>query len=236
MSETLQNNLRQIVEWVIAPIIVFFILSYFQRKRKDLGWEVVSRWPMFNNDAKRRGNLELTQNGRTIEDVDFVAIRISNEGRVDIRQGDYNEPISLAVNEDARILSAYISDKKPEGLPVETISFNGAKAHIGKIPMNSGDSLTINMYISGFNGCPSLITHIAGLKEIRELPRKPRRQLYQNYFLIIMSFLMARTLPPWTFETVRLHMNFPYPFLFLLIVLVVFFIVEKSKHRLGGRS
>lgn len=228
MLEVLQSYFGQLMGWIIPPSIPF-IYELIQRKRKDLGWEVVSRWHLFNNDTKKHGNLHLTQNGRPIEDVDFVAIRISNEGNMDVRQGDYNNAITVVVNEGAQILSAYISDKKPEGLPVENISFNGAKAHLGEVPMNAGDSLTVNMYVSGLNGYPRVITHIIGLNDIRELPRRHERQLEQNIIIGVALIFMARTLPLSPLETALGYASQPYPFLFIFIPLLFYILWAKLR-------
>lgn len=223
MLEVLQNHLWQLVAGIIS--LIPFLYKLTQRKKKDLGWEVVSHWPLFNDDTKKHGNLHLTQNGRPIEDVDFVAIRISNEGNVDVRQADYNNAITIAVNKGAQILSAYISDKKPEGLPVE-ISFDGFKAHLGALPMNAGDSLTVNMYVSGLNRCPRPITHIAGLKDIRELPRTHEKQLEQTIIIIISLFLLTTTL-----EMFLSYTSQTYPILYLSIPLLVYILWRRRGHK-----
>jgi hypothetical protein len=111
---------------------------------------------------------------KPVQDICLVAVRILNSGNLPIVSADYERQVSLCFSENTRIISAEVSETKPNSLQA-TISLEKTKVVLAPVLLNSGDSITLKMLVNQFDGKISVYGHIVGVKDIRELERKSAR-------------------------------------------------------------
>jgi hypothetical protein len=139
-----------------------------QRQRKSLSYQIVSNTPLLSVEEEIKKDLVIKYRGKEVQKVDLVAVRIVNTGNLPIATKDFDRPITLDLGEGAQILTAEISEKKPDELQ-PSINVEQSKIKLEPILLNQGDAITFKMLVTGFTKNIKIDFRIIGVEKIGQL-------------------------------------------------------------------
>jgi hypothetical protein len=150
----------------LVTIVVTIVIYMRQRQRKKVSYTVLSSVPLLSVKEEIKGNLQILFNGKPIQQVQLVEVKIINSGNIPIQKTDYEHPISLSFGKTAQILSAEVKEKIPRNIDA-TIGIKEGKIILEPTLLNGGDSVILKMLVTMFEKV-IVDGRIAGVKEIRE--------------------------------------------------------------------
>ena len=186
MIEIIRDPMWQFVG-VILVIIIPLVLYLVQRRRKALSWEIISNTPLLSIDEAIRGNIQVLFDGKPVQDAQLIIVEIINSGNVAIKSIDYERPINLDFGENARILTAEVTETTPDNLDV-SINIEGTKVLLNPTLMNGKDSITIKTIVSQFNDQITVEGRIVGVKEVQ---KSTKRNKIQDIRLFLVLFTIV---------------------------------------------
>lgn len=200
MSELLQDSTFKAILSVLAIISpASFFIYWKQRKRKSLGYELLSIMPLSSVDSNtllsyRQIGLQITFNNEIISHAHFITVRITNTGNVPIKKEDFDEPITLYFGEKAKVLAWRGGGQNPE-IQIK-LKIEPQRVIVEPILLNDKDSFLIETFVSDFIGKVRVLGRIVGVKEIKDtsggLPISREEELVNEaLFLSIVIFLLA---------------------------------------------
>lgn len=190
MDEIIRDNLWQIVASVIAliAIVVAICIYLLQKQRKKFSYEVIATTSLLSVAEEVESKVKIIYEDKPVKRVHLFEISLINTGNVPILESDFNRPISIVFDENAKILSAEISEENPKKLDAE-IEFDDNNIKLAPILLNPGDSVTIKSLISEYNKDFTIDGRIVGVKEINK--RVERNIEYIFKYISIGFFLTA---------------------------------------------
>ena len=169
MIEILRDPMWQFIGVLIALLaLIISILLWMQRKRKALSYEIVSRTPLLSFKEKIKGNLQILFDGREVQDVHLIEVRMFNSGNESIKSEDYERPINFSFGENAQVLTAEVVEANPESIHASA-DIVDTKVKLKPILLNGSDSFTLKMLVSQYSGEEKDIKidgRVAGVKDI----------------------------------------------------------------------
>lgn len=149
---------------VVVPVLIFFA----QRKTKMLSYEVTSNTQLLGVEDEIQGKVKILYDGKEVKNVHLLTIRFTNSGNQSISKSDYERPLSIEVDANAKVLTHEVVDEIPENLGI-SVTLNGSKLIFSPALMNAKDSFSIKTLISDFEGKPIIDGRINGVKSISKL-------------------------------------------------------------------
>lgn len=170
MLEIIRDPLWQFIGVILAiiAIAITVILYWIQRQKKALSWQVVSNTPLLSIDKEIKGNLEVLYDGKRVQDVQLIIAKIINTGNVPIKSTDYECPINFDFGENARILTAEVTETSPDSLKASA-NVEGKKVILPPTLMNNRDWITLKFLVNQYDGPISVDGRIVGVKEIKKI-------------------------------------------------------------------
>jgi len=234
MSEILSDPINlQIITVILAfvTIVVTIILYLLQRRyrHKSLSYEIISNAPLLSLKEEIKGNLQIVFNGKPVQSVHLIVVKIINSGKVPIVSTDYERPVSLNFSDNCQILTADISETNPKSLQA-SVSIENSKAVISPILLNSGDSIKVKLLVSQFDGQINVDGRVVGVKDISKLKDAEHIYTFFTIFGLILFFIgtihIIRKMPTKiSIEKFTQHQDFQY---MILIFLGVFLTLIKD--------
>jgi hypothetical protein len=166
LLDFLRDNVWQFVIGFLG-LVFGFIYYLLQRQQKRLSYEVLTNTLLVSVKEEVESRLQILFDGEVVHDVRIVVIRLTNTGNVPICTSDYEVPISLDFGSDSRLLTAQTIDTSPDNLEAP-ITMETTKAVFAPILLNSRDSITIKVLVSGFNNQLVVGGRIVGVRAITE--------------------------------------------------------------------
>ena len=151
----------------LVAIIVTIVLYRTQRRRKALSYEIISRTPLLSIGDEIKGKLQILFDGKPVQDIHLIVLKIINSGNVPIVSTNYERPVNLSFGENSWILTAEVSETDPEDLRA-TVNIENAKVALEPVLLNGGDSITLKLLVSQL-GEINVDGRIVGVKDIRGL-------------------------------------------------------------------
>ena len=151
----------------IASITGIVLAVYFYRRGrqiKELSYSIITATSLLQIGSEILGRVQILLDEKPIKNLNLLIVAITNTGNVPIATPDYEHPVTMTFGEKAQIIEADITAKEPENLPV-AIEHDQTTVTIQPILLNSQDSLTIKMLISGKPDF-AVTGRIVGIKEI----------------------------------------------------------------------
>lgn len=221
----------------LATLLLSLFTAYLVRRKKALTYDILSLTPLATVNDNLEGRLQILFDGRSVSNVQLALIRFTNSGNVPVSSDDYERPISIQVDDNARILSAGVTKTVPKSIN-PTIKFDKTCVTIAPVLLNKGDSITIKLLVANFEGNISVIGRVVGIDDIKELKLIDVR-LNRMTLVIASSFLFLSTL----IYVLIVNLNMHNPFVnglfvgmwfaqFVFIVLAIFKIVPKVMKRM----
>ncbi|MGW4543261.1 PASTA domain-containing protein [Streptomyces chartreusis] len=163
---------------ILGPIVgfagvLFAVYVYVKnRKPKRLQYEVHTNQRIVPQSryTKRWSNLSVRFGngaGRTLKNARIVAIRVENSGKVEAREDDFVEPLSVECSSGGEIIAAKIvlnSKGAKESRELEPAQLNGREVSCPRILLNERDSLEIILLVDGQADSFKLSGRVAGFE------------------------------------------------------------------------
>jgi hypothetical protein len=154
---------------VIVAVILFFLTilaGWKQNQKKSLSYSVISKISVLDIEDSIKSKVQVTFESKPVQDLYLVVIKFINSGNTPIHPNDYYQPITIAFDGTAEILSVEILDQSPKNLGVIT-SHTSQSVEIPKILLNQKDCFNLKVLVTNFQHL-SVDGRIAGVKTIQE--------------------------------------------------------------------
>lgn len=127
MIDLLRDPVWQFVGAVLAAIaIVIAVFFYYrQRKRKRLSYQILANTPVLTVDEQIRGKLKVSYEDIPVQNLKLLLLKFINTGNLPIATGDFERPLSISFDSEAKILSSEVIASSPSDLS-PSISSNHA--------------------------------------------------------------------------------------------------------------
>jgi hypothetical protein len=130
-------------------------LPWLLRTKRALVYQILSSTPLIKvaqvaDDIRSR--IAITLDGKTVENVDLVLVKIRNAGTKAIRRDEYERSISLFFGPQAQILSADVTEVADPNLQVTALiqkDKQGVKVVVPPVGISKGEWFTIKTLVTG---------------------------------------------------------------------------------------
>lgn len=171
MIEFIRDPLWQFIGSLIAiaalAVSIWVYLRQRQRKRLVIG--TVARLPLVALGRRGIPGLEVTFEGRRIENATIFIIQVQSVGNTPIIPSDYEAPISFRFGDSARVLNVEIVDPRPGDLAVIPTG-DGPVVTLSPHLLNPGDEFRVRVLVENPGGGPEARARIAGVQKLESQP------------------------------------------------------------------
>lgn len=199
MEELFQNQIWTFVGTAFSgiAIVISVIIYLLQRNKKSIGYKILWRLPLLrvHKELKERGQLTISYNGQTVEDIQLILVEIVNTGNVPILAKDYERPLTIRYGDSTTIVSTEVVDRLPEDIdPKLSVDVNAID--IEPLLMNSGDKFVLKTLVKNLQENPVVVSRITGVKEIKHVGPLPQKRTGRYYAILGISILFGALLMP----------------------------------------
>jgi len=174
--------------FAIIAILVAIVIFFAQRKIKRLSYEMISNTQLLGVKDEIQGKVKVLYEGNEVKNVHLLSLKFLNTGNQPISSSDYERPLTIKVNPDAKILTYEIVKEEPENLGVK-IDVDEAKLICSPVLLNSKDSFLVKTLISDFEDIHEIDGRIIGVKSISKYVEGQATTIFIMFSsLILMSF------------------------------------------------
>ena len=177
------NAFRTIL--AIVGIAVTVTLYRLNRKRKEFSYEVVRNNRLFQLDDRLKSRVQISLDGKIVQDLSLAIIDVSNTGNEPIRRDDFDLPFELKFGSNAEIISARIISAKPGDLDAH-LSTTTTDVVLQPLLLNKGDRLSIEVITAESTRNISHSVRIVGIPEVKASIRPSK-----NYWELAVLFSIA---------------------------------------------
>lgn len=167
MEELVRDPLWTFVGAILAilAIVVTIIIFFAQRKTKKLSYEITSNTQLLGVKDEIQGKVQVLYDGKEVKNVHLLTIKFINSGNQSISSTDYERPLSIEVNANAKILTHEIVDEIPNNLGAN-VHLENNRLIFSPLLLNAKDSFAIKTLISDLEGKPEIDGRVNGVKSI----------------------------------------------------------------------
>lgn len=171
---------------IVGILVAVAITVYFEwwRKRRRLSYKVISS----GNLARPHGGVEVIFDGRKVDRVWFISLKLINDGFQPIKAEYFEEPIVLYFLEDEEILTVETIESYPNYFDVEPRLVDNTVEIAPKL-FNRGDYVVLHLLVSFNSNRISLDiqSRIEGIDVIRA----SNTSTYKTYLLPMLFLQLA---------------------------------------------
>ena len=175
---------------IIATIIAYSTLK--KNAKKALSFKIVYPIPLLGYYKGIKDKLQITYNGKEVNNVRLSTFQFVNTGNVTINKEDFTQPLSIKFDNSVKIMNAEIIEAKPPTLKF-AINFDSKKINI--IPecdfLNSKDSFKIKVISENGFEKYELDYRIKDITEIKEIPDRTSSSYLLTVSLISIFVLLV---------------------------------------------
>lgn len=167
MIDLLRDPVWQFVGAVLAAIaIVIAVFFYYrQRKRKRLSYQILANTPVLTVDEQIRGKLKVSYEDIPVQNLKLLLLKFINTGNLPIATGDFERPLSISFDSEAKILSSEVIASSPSDLS-PSISATTHRIALSPLLLNPKDNFTIKALVSEHQGPFSVTARIVGVERV----------------------------------------------------------------------
>lgn len=136
------------------------------RQVKRLSYRLSSP-PVVNIRSEAEDAITVLYEGQPVGDVRLLDLRVENTGNTEIREGDFQRPLSVALGEGATVLRFEVGGTAPSDLDPD-VSIVEADLTIAPLLLNPGDWLEITALVSDLSEGDRLQGRVAGVARFSE--------------------------------------------------------------------
>lgn len=180
---------RFLIATVIALLGAAIPLAQWisSEKEKSLSYKIISTQKLLPNNNK--SGLTVFSKDKKIENATFYQIIIKNNGSIPILRSDFDEPVTIKINENSEILYAEITSTTPSSLTGK-LTIKDRSAIIEPLLLNADDLIEISLGVTNDEQPPVIQGHITGIKEI-SLDSTPDPAQKKKEFIIKISIFLG---------------------------------------------
>jgi hypothetical protein len=164
MLSILRDGIWQFIGAILALIGVgFSIYLYFvQKNRKSLSCRLLAETQLFRHV---NGKFQTTYEGRPVQNVFLIIVKVLNDGNVPILVADFEQPLTFALGSGAHVLTAESIHTAPEGLS-PTLRTTHSSVTVEPLLLNSKDEFDVKILCDGYDRSIDIKTRIVGVREV----------------------------------------------------------------------
>lgn len=167
MVDLLRDPLWTFIGAILAvlAIVVSISLWMLQRRKKKLGYDVLSNLSLLTVREELEGRLKVLFDENPVKNVHLFVLRVVNNGNVPITPSDFERPLSLVFGENSNVLSAQVTETSPKNLKIELTT---QRDRITFVPLllNQKDSITVKLLVSDYKGPLVADARITGVRDV----------------------------------------------------------------------
>ena len=184
MPDILRDPVWQFMGVIVGLIALLVSIGIGLRSRhtKRLAYRVVSHHPLFTVNSLIKQRVQVLYDGRPVDDLQLLNIRLTNAGTVPITTQDMERPIALVFNPEVQILLADVSEQRPANLGA-TLTQEATRITLQPMLLNAGDAVSIWMLVTGLKDW-RIDGRIVGVKAIESPSEASKRA---SVWLVMMG-------------------------------------------------
>jgi hypothetical protein len=152
-----------LVTVIVGVISIILVLK--ERNKKALSYELVSHTSLLSVEQEVKDKLSIAYEGKPISQLTLNLIRLINSGNTPIATTDFVRPPTILFDDSSEIVSAEVSERKPDGLEA-SVTYNNTQVMINPTLLNGGDWFEIKILSSGEGNIASVNGRVVGVREI----------------------------------------------------------------------
>jgi len=168
---------------LFAPIATLFgitvstTLWILNQRNKEISFNILREENLIRVRGTARKRLEVTFDGKPVEDLSLAIVRIFNSGHLPVQASEFQVPINLKVAGLANILSASVLSTSPgdlderfskDGVSAPMITIEPQKVTLNPVLLNRQDSITIQLIIKDYSGNLTVGGHVLGVRNLKQ--------------------------------------------------------------------
>jgi hypothetical protein len=227
--EFLRDPIWQFVGAVIGLVAIFITIYIFsaQRPTKSLAYEILTRTQLLSVEKEIRSRVQVLFEGKPVENVQLVSMRIANDGRLPIAASQFERPLSFGFGSNAMILSADITHVFPQTLkPALRVESN--RLILNPTLLNSGDTIELALLLAQYNGTVQADARIEGVSEVKKEIDSPLKPLIRGMIALAVTGVVGVALTYIFIEPAR-------PFIVIFVTGAVVTVVAGLTENLSQR-
>ena len=169
-------------------LIITIIISIFQKKKKAITYEILSKYNLLTSKEKLEGKIKVLYEGIEVNDVQFLLIRIENSGKVGIPKSDYERPISFIFEPETAIISGEVTFAKPASLITNLDIIDQNEIVLNPVLMNSKDVLEIKLILA--NTIDEKFSVDGRIKDVKDILKK-KPSIFPYIFAFIGAIMVV---------------------------------------------
>ncbi|MEM7555273.1 MAG: hypothetical protein AAF378_14455 [Cyanobacteria bacterium P01_A01_bin.84] len=154
-----------VIATIVVGVVIPIILYVIQTRRKSIKFLKVSTAPLVKIDDRFVQDLEVIYQGKKVEDVTSIVLKIYNSGNQAIAKSDFEDSIVIMFNENTEIIKAEILKTIPNKIK-PSILVEKNIIEIKPLLINPKDIIEISAIVSSFDGNIEIGGRIKDIKEI----------------------------------------------------------------------
>mgnify|MGYP001335435659 CR=1 FL=1 len=191
------------ISFILAlfPAIYYIIDILFRlrdKEQKQLTTEIISKFTVVNIDKEIDSDIYSTYKGKSIRNVNEITLRIKNTGNQSIDKSDYdvNSQVKFDFGDKTEVLAVWVLETEPDSLRgIINIVTNPdpGKVVINPLLLNENESITLKVYVNGFENKIRDETRLRGVRQIFKF-RIPMKPSLRNLGISMISILILSPL------------------------------------------
>lgn len=193
----MRENFWTIIGSIAGVLAVLFTVWFFVLGRSDqskkIGIEMIARSTLVDENVSRaKQRIEILYDGRKIPNYVILQFRVANTGGQPIRSSDYEEPLSLHLDNVAEILSIEQVSSNPKQLQVAPSIETRSSVKFPTVLLNPSDWFIVEVGIAPESGKKLVIEpkgRIAGVGQIefKESLPPPTEEVIDTFYVLFLS-------------------------------------------------
>lgn len=194
--EIFRDQIWNFIGVIIAcvTLVITVILYFFQKNKKGLSYEILSKTSLLTNREKLEGKIKILYENQEVKNVKFLEIKILNTGNVGIPSSDYEKPLRFIFEEKAKILTSEIVKSEPKSLTT-SLNIRQNEIILQPILMNSKDYIVIKVLVSNLINEEIIIDgRIKDVKDIKKQHESKTNLIFAFIGAILFTVGMIQTI------------------------------------------
>lgn len=181
MLELFRDGIWQFVGAVISllALVVAVVTIVVQVRKKSFCYTIIADNELLHRNDLLSEHVTVRYDEVSVARLRLLAIKFRNDGNVPISSRDFEEPLMIALEPGAKILSITCSEQKPEALRIEA-SADGNFATLKPVLLNRGDQFALQLIVGDSVGEPRVVGRILGVPELKNRPLNSSRKVLQE--------------------------------------------------------
>ncbi|MDQ3649371.1 MAG: hypothetical protein M3458_03645 [Acidobacteriota bacterium] len=146
----------------LAALLISILPFVIARKRKAIAYYFFSSTPLSAEDDDK---LRIVYDGKPVENVGTVFVRLYNSGNLPIQPDEFYSPVTIRFGGESQILRVrYAAYPSPFDMAIEVQSNT---LSLAPVMLNKRDGINIHALVAGFDGKVDVSARVTGVPRIK---------------------------------------------------------------------